>query len=484
MASTILIADDSITIRKAVALCLSGQDYLVKGAENGEIAFSMVKDLKPDIVLADINMPGKDGLQLCKEIKEDLNLKHIPVVILYSQQNPIDENQISSVNADALIAKPFESHLLIDTLKQFIQPSVKPEEKESLAAVGKPYEEEYLKEIVEEMELPEDAEVDKSMESFENQEAELPSPEEAGFKESSEERSIEEPPTEMVSDLAMDRVFPSESLEMEKPPTGELSFPLAPAAEPEEPEPQISEAQAPEITPPPSEDATPIDDTQEAAPEKPVEAIEFKWPDEKEVEIETQLEQPKEPEPEDETLVEVPEEVSDIEFFESLAASAMKAETDGSKIEEPKFEEPLLEEQFVPVEETMAPETPLEPETIVEPVEIEPKVKEEPEMEVALSPEEEPIETVPEIGREPKEELVMAEVEPEPGAAEPQEVKKVEVPEQETQMTQPKVENLELRDDIERIAREIIEKVAWEVIPDLAERLITEEIKRISEEQE
>ena len=75
----ILVADDSITIQKIVAMAFENQGAEVEGIGNGQEAFDKIHDFKPDIILADVDMPGLDGFQLSQKIKSTPDLAHIKI---------------------------------------------------------------------------------------------------------------------------------------------------------------------------------------------------------------------------------------------------------------------------------------------------------------------------------------------------------------------------------------------------------------------
>ena len=80
MTVRILVADNSITIQKIVAMAFENEDAEVEGIGDGQKAFDRIPDFKPDIVLADVDMPGLNGFQLCKKIKGASDLKNIKVI--------------------------------------------------------------------------------------------------------------------------------------------------------------------------------------------------------------------------------------------------------------------------------------------------------------------------------------------------------------------------------------------------------------------
>lgn len=113
MAKKLLLADDSITIQKVVELVLSEEDFQIKAVNNGQDALKQLEAFKPDIVLADIEMPQVNGYQLCERIKKNQTTSHIPVVLLAGAFEPLDDELAKNVGADGYIIKPFESQELI-----------------------------------------------------------------------------------------------------------------------------------------------------------------------------------------------------------------------------------------------------------------------------------------------------------------------------------------------------------------------------------
>ena len=103
----ILVADDNSNIQKMVVLALKDQGIEVVAVGNGEAAVRKISDLKPDLVLADIFMPVRNGYEVCKFVKDDSALSHIPVILLVGAFDPLDEQEASRVGADGVLKKPF-----------------------------------------------------------------------------------------------------------------------------------------------------------------------------------------------------------------------------------------------------------------------------------------------------------------------------------------------------------------------------------------
>src|SRR5262244_2235865 len=125
MRSKILLADDSITIQKVVNLTFADEGIDVITVSNGEMAERRLSEINPDLVLADIFMPGKNGYELCQFIKDTPPFQNIPVVLLVGAFEPFDQGEAKRVRADGHLTKPFESRTLVETVRKLISGSAK-----------------------------------------------------------------------------------------------------------------------------------------------------------------------------------------------------------------------------------------------------------------------------------------------------------------------------------------------------------------------
>ncbi|HBR22749.1 MAG TPA: hypothetical protein DD713_09410 [Nitrospiraceae bacterium] len=116
MARRLLLADDSITIQKVVELVLAEEGFEIKAVNNGEEALAAIETFKPDVVLADIEMPKMNGYQLCEKLKAHPVTKDVPVILLSGAFEPLDEELARHVKADSFVIKPFESQELISKI--------------------------------------------------------------------------------------------------------------------------------------------------------------------------------------------------------------------------------------------------------------------------------------------------------------------------------------------------------------------------------
>lgn len=111
----VLVADDSVTIQKVFELAFEGEDIDIRVASDGKSAFSMALDEKPDMIIADVNMPEMDGFELCHAVKKNPQTNRIPVYLLSSALDDFDEDKAKKAGASGRFEKPFRSE---DMVKQ------------------------------------------------------------------------------------------------------------------------------------------------------------------------------------------------------------------------------------------------------------------------------------------------------------------------------------------------------------------------------
>lgn len=134
----LLLADDSVTIQKVVNLTFADEGVDVETVGDGDTAMERLSGSRPDIVLADVNMPGLSGYQICERLRADEATRDIPVILLVGSFEPFDEGEASRVGANAYLTKPFQSiRQLITQVNELIDAS-KPVESGETPAVGAP----------------------------------------------------------------------------------------------------------------------------------------------------------------------------------------------------------------------------------------------------------------------------------------------------------------------------------------------------------
>jgi CheY-like chemotaxis protein len=121
MPKTLLLADDSVTIQKVVGISFANEDVRIVTVDNGDDAVKRAKEIRPDIVLADVVMPGKSGYEVCAALKGDPALAHIPVLLLTGTFETFDEDRAARAGADGHITKPFEAQALVELVNARLQ---------------------------------------------------------------------------------------------------------------------------------------------------------------------------------------------------------------------------------------------------------------------------------------------------------------------------------------------------------------------------
>lgn len=106
---TLLLADDSITIQKVVNLTFADEGIEVVAVGDGNAAIQKLNEITPDLIMADVHMPGLNGYQICERIRQSKDLEKTPVILLVGSFEPFDEEEAKRVGADDFLTKPFQS---------------------------------------------------------------------------------------------------------------------------------------------------------------------------------------------------------------------------------------------------------------------------------------------------------------------------------------------------------------------------------------
>jgi CheY-like chemotaxis protein len=120
MAYKLLLADDSVTIQRVIELTFADEDIQVIAVGDGQQAIERIQAERPDIILADVGMPERDGFEVASFVKQTPELCHIPVVLLTGAFEPVDQERVRAVGCDGVLAKPFEPQLLIQRVKELL----------------------------------------------------------------------------------------------------------------------------------------------------------------------------------------------------------------------------------------------------------------------------------------------------------------------------------------------------------------------------
>ena len=121
MASRLLVADDSTTIQKIISMAFENEDVEVEGVGDGQEAFDRIAEFNPDIVLADVDMPGLDGFELSAKIKESPETSGVKVLLLAGDFEDFDEKRYQACGANNHISKPFKSDDIVTMVKGLLE---------------------------------------------------------------------------------------------------------------------------------------------------------------------------------------------------------------------------------------------------------------------------------------------------------------------------------------------------------------------------
>jgi CheY-like chemotaxis protein len=136
VAKKILLADDSLTIQKVVELTFSDSEYDLLCVPNGQRALEKVTEERPDLILADVVMPEKNGYEVCEAIKANPATARIPVILLSGTFEPFDRDRAERLGCDAIVSKPFDSQQLLRQVEALLARA--PEDVPSTATVAIP----------------------------------------------------------------------------------------------------------------------------------------------------------------------------------------------------------------------------------------------------------------------------------------------------------------------------------------------------------
>lgn len=118
MPRTLFLADDSVTIRKVVELAFHDTDVRVVAVGSGREALERLPSAAPDIVLADVVMPGPSGYEVCRSVKA--SSKPVPVLLLAGTFEPFDADEARDCGADGYVTKPFDSRTLVERIESIL----------------------------------------------------------------------------------------------------------------------------------------------------------------------------------------------------------------------------------------------------------------------------------------------------------------------------------------------------------------------------
>jgi CheY-like chemotaxis protein len=134
----LLLADDSITIQRVIELTFAGEDVDVRSVGDGEQAVEQVQSERPDIVLADIAMPKRNGYDVAAYVRSQPELAHVPVLLLAGAFEPVDQARAEAVQADGVLVKPFEPQQVVARVRELLRRGTSARRAISTTAIEQP----------------------------------------------------------------------------------------------------------------------------------------------------------------------------------------------------------------------------------------------------------------------------------------------------------------------------------------------------------
>jgi len=120
MLKTILIVDDEPDVLKLAEIRLRKWGYEIITASDGQNGLELIRNQKPDLVLLDLRLPNMDGVEVCRQVKNDKELKHITVILFTATEDMAVATMAKEHGADDYIVKPYEPEELLEKVKRFI----------------------------------------------------------------------------------------------------------------------------------------------------------------------------------------------------------------------------------------------------------------------------------------------------------------------------------------------------------------------------
>ncbi|BBR38410.1 response regulator [Aeromonas veronii] len=122
MGKTILIVDDSATIRQVVGMTLKGAGYEVMEASDGKDALKKLDGKKINLIISDVNMPNMDGITFVKEAKKLASYKFTPIIMLTTESQDSKKQEGQVAGAKAWVVKPFQPEQMLAAVAKLITP--------------------------------------------------------------------------------------------------------------------------------------------------------------------------------------------------------------------------------------------------------------------------------------------------------------------------------------------------------------------------
>jgi CheY-like chemotaxis protein len=120
MTATILVCDNEEPLRALIRATLDHEDYTILEARDGDESLELARESGPDLVMLDVNMPGRSGLEVLRELRGDPKLQQTPVIMLTARAQAADREAAEAGGADRFLAKPFSPARLAELVEELL----------------------------------------------------------------------------------------------------------------------------------------------------------------------------------------------------------------------------------------------------------------------------------------------------------------------------------------------------------------------------
>ena len=122
MAKTVLVVDDSTSLRQVVSIALKGAGYEVIEACDGQDALAKLTGQKVHLIISDVNMPRMDGITMVQNVKQMAAYKFTPIIMLTTESQEGKKQEGKAAVAKAWVVKPFQPAQMLDAVSRLIAP--------------------------------------------------------------------------------------------------------------------------------------------------------------------------------------------------------------------------------------------------------------------------------------------------------------------------------------------------------------------------
>lgn len=120
MAKSILLVDDEPNIVLSLEFLMKRAGYAVRTATDGDAALEAITEDRPDLILLDVNMPKRDGFEICQLIRSNPGWKDIPIIMLTAKGRDVEREKGLAMGADDYVTKPFATQEVVKKVEAIL----------------------------------------------------------------------------------------------------------------------------------------------------------------------------------------------------------------------------------------------------------------------------------------------------------------------------------------------------------------------------